>query len=501
MNTNNEIQKFLETIDELKNIGLFEYRSDREFMYLSPNCRAILNLSASANISASALFSMLNEEHRRLFSPSSPHPQDILQPMQPVECSITTLSGAKKWIRIYRKRFLENGVVISQGVIEDIALEMMKRLATEQFQDLYENAPYGYHTTFLDGRISDMNHTMLNYLGYSLNEARNSLHLQDILSPKSYQVRVHYQEKIFKEGILRDFEAEFIRKDGSIFYGLVTITLVRNNAGEPIATRSATIDLTERKKLEETERKAQIAKEAQRVQAEFMNMLSHEFRTPLGIILGAADALKSFVAADGLPFITMVEAGGNRLLTLLNNVLELAQTESEASLATFHRTDIRSFFRHIHEQWATQMELRGIEYVLELSDTLPQAMLIDIPRLERIMVCVLENAFKFTENGFVSLVVTATYQEQNSQQGISQQGILHVRLSDTGIGIPEHQLPRVFEAFFQAYSGTTRQFDGAGIGLTVVRNLVQQLGGSVQISSRLGAGTTVSLAIPFRKTH
>ncbi len=501
LDSDQKIHDILETIDALDGIGFIEYRTEDNSVYLSPNCRQILDLPPHQNISASQIIHCIDEEFRQYFVDTAHELQTQtnwtnLPPVIQTECTITSFTGKKKWLRMYRKRSVENGFTVSKGFWQDISAEVQERIIAEQFQDLYDNAPYGYHTTFLDGRISDMNRTMLNYLGYTLQEVKNGLGLAQILTRESFRARMSFSEKLFRDGILRDFEAEFVRKDGSTFYGLVTATLVHNAAGEPMAIRAATVDLTERKRFEEHERKASIAEEANRVRAEFMNMLSHEFRTPLGIILGAADALKSFVDDDPRQFVHMIESGGNRLLTLLNNVLELAQTESDTGVATLHRTDILSFFRHIHEQWSSQIETRGIEYLLEFSPTLPQAILVDMPRLERILVCLLDNAFKFTENGFVRLVVNAMPQQHDTTKGT-----LHLRLNDTGIGIPEYHLQQVFEPFFQGHRGTTRQFDGAGIGLTVVRNLIQQLGGSVQISSRIGSGTTVTLAIPFQMTN
>jgi signal transduction histidine kinase len=177
---------------------------------------------------------------------------------------------------------------------------------------------------------------------------------------------------------------------------------------------------------------------------------------------------------------------------MLNNVLELVKTEFDVQgLTPLQPTDIQHFCLQLQQEWKVRMEERGIEFLLEISPNIPRIILVDKLRVERILNILIENATKFTENGFVRLVINCSVSPGNTI------ATLHVRLQDTGIGIPADQINNVFEPFYQAHHGTTRDYDGAGIGLTVVRTLIKQIKGTVQISSVVGSGTTVMLNVPM----
>jgi signal transduction histidine kinase len=116
--------------------------------------------------------------------------------------------------------------------------------------------------------------------------------------------------------------------------------------------------------------------------------------------------------------------------------------------------------------------------------------LVDKLRLERVLTSLMGNAVKFTQNGFVRLVV-------NYSENSTGSATLHLRLQDTGIGIANEHLEKIFEPFYQVHQGgTTRSYDGAGIGLTVVRSLIRQMKGTLQINSIVGSGTTITLNVP-----
>lgn len=285
-------------------------------------------------------------------------------------------------------------------------------------------------------------------------------------------------------------------RTGSRFFGLVSAMLIRDNKGNPLAIRAATVDLTERKRLHDAEMKAEAAEEANRLRTEFLNLISHEFRTPLGVVLGVADALQAHTDADGKQYLAMLETNGNRLLQMLNNVLELAKTEATANEPPlFQYLDVQHFFSTLHKQWESQLQAHAIEYLPELSPTLPTAVLTDILRLERILHSLFDNAVKFTEHVFVRLAVQCV-----PSPNTPNAATLHIRLQDTGVGIPPEHLNNIFEPFYQAHRGTTREYDGTGIGLAVVRGLVKQMRGTIQISSVVASGTTATLTVPILLT-
>jgi two-component system sensor histidine kinase/response regulator len=496
MDSSQTTTNILNAIDDIAGLGLFEYQADTNTLSVSDGWRRIFEVDADYIPTMQGAMNFYNEPFQSELIATAKEfttlrPEQYTDQTFTKESSITTGLGNKRWIRHYLKRFMEQGRIVSRGFVQDISAEVEQRVTTQQFKDLYNHAPYGYHTTTLDGLITNMNFTMLKYLGYSIEEVKNTVSIQDILTPRSLLIRSNLRDQLWENGGFHDIELEFVRKDGTIFLGLVNASLVRTEAGEPIAIRVATIDLSERKQLERAQQQAETTEEVHRLRSEFLNMISHEFRTPLGVVIGVADALQAHVDEEGRQYLDMLEANGNRLLTMLNNVLELAKTEFDSRAVTpVQRMDIQYFCAQFHEEWAVQMEQHGIEYILEILPTVPRMVLVDKLRLERVLTSLMGNAVKFTQNGFVRLVV-------NYSENSTGSATLHLRLQDTGIGIANEHLEKIFEPFYQVHQGgTTRSYDGAGIGLTVVRSLIRQMKGTLQINSIVGSGTTITLNVP-----
>ena len=226
------------------------------------------------------------------------------------------------------------------------------------------------------------------------------------------------------------------------------------------------------------------AEKANRAKSEFLANMSHEIRTPMNGILGMTELLSLSLNLDAeqREFLTMVKSSADSLLVILNDILDYSKIE--AGKITFDpvRLELAEFLGDAVKSMALPAHQKGLELVLETEPGLPAAAFGDPVRLRQVIVNLVGNAIKFTQQGEV--VVHAGLQEATADSVV-----LHVLVRDTGIGIPSDKLKSIFRAFEQADSSTTRQYGGTGLGLAISSRIVQLMGGAMWVESRPGVGS------------
>ncbi|HLL52930.1 MAG TPA: ATP-binding protein [Myxococcaceae bacterium] len=243
---------------------------------------------------------------------------------------------------------------------------------------------------------------------------------------------------------------------------------------------------------DEERRRAEALAEIDRVKTAFFSNVSHEFRTPLTLMLGPAeDAL-----ADGdnpLPPVhrerlELVHRGALRLLKLVNTLLDFSRIEAGRIQATYVPTELASFTADLASTFRSAIEKAGVRLTVACRP-LPEAVWVDREMWEKIVLNLLSNAFKFTSQGEIAVAVRA------------EGGRAELSVRDTGTGIPQEELPRIFERFHRVKGAQGRSYEGSGIGLSLVRELVRLHGGEVRVESALGRGTVFTVSVPFGKAH
>lgn len=214
--------------------------------------------------------------------------------------------------------------------------------------------------------------------------------------------------------------------------------------------------------------------------------ITHEFRTPLSIILGVAGQLKKEVQNKTAAHLDMIERNGRQLLHLVNQLLDLSKIESGKLELNYVQSDIVNFLKYLTESFHSLAEQKAIQLHF-LSDLDSLIMDYDPERLQQIFYNLLSNALKFTpEGGNVYFQLSQLNDEQ-----------LELKVKDTGIGMAEDQLSKIFERFYQLDDSDTRRAEGTGIGLALVRDLLQLMGGTITVKSKLGRGTEFVLTLPI----
>jgi PAS domain S-box-containing protein len=242
---------------------------------------------------------------------------------------------------------------------------------------------------------------------------------------------------------------------------------------------------------EQERKRAEALAELDRAKTTFFSNVSHEFRTPLTLMLGPLEDLLGSGEATIAAFrerLDVIHRNGLRLLKLVNNLLDFSRIEAGRSQAVYEPIDLAALTAELASIFRSAIEKAGLELIVDC-DPFPEPVFIDREMWEKIVLNLLSNAFKFTLEG--SIRVRLRMAGTNAEFSIE----------DTGTGIPEDQLPQIFERFHRVIGARARSHEGTGIGLALVQELVKLHGGSVRVVSTAGRGTTFTVAIPLGKAH
>ncbi|TAK98796.1 MAG: PAS domain S-box protein [Rhodospirillaceae bacterium] len=302
-------------------------------------------------------------------------------------------------------------------------------------------------------------------------------------------------------------------KDNRLIWVEASVQTIRTPEGR-IERQSATRDITDRVEYESElratrdrfqkqatelatlaqnlEMERERAEKANAAKSQFLAMMSHELRTPMTGILGMADLiLLSKLTAEQSDVMRRLVRSARTLLDLLNDILDFSKIEAaqlHIDTVPFRISDITNEVEALFAPLASE---KGVTLSLSLHPKLQDGVIGDAKRLRQILVNLTSNAIKFTEKGAITIAVS---------QNAATDGdvVLRVDVTDTGIGISEDQIKRLFQPFVQADSSTSRKFGGTGLGLAITRRLVEAMGGAVSVSSELGKGSTFSFTIKHK---
>jgi PAS domain S-box-containing protein len=380
------------------------------------------------------------------------------------------------------------------GISKDISDRKEAEATLKQQLDAIEAASDGI-AILRDYKYTYLNKAHVRLFGYENSEELIGESWEKLYSPEGI-VRA-YQEIFPLLEINRAWSGEttVLRKDGSSFDEELSLTLTDNGSLICVCR-----DISDRKKAEALlQTTNQELLRATMLKDEFLTNMSHELRTPLNAILGITEGLfdESFgpLQEKQKSMLKVVENSGNHLLELINDILDLAKIEANETTLDCQFSNIKDicqssmmFVQQMAIQKNLQLDLRGAPSELTTS--------LDERRIRQVLINLLSNAIKFTPSGG-KITLEYSLERKLNSDGNSPQDWVYLTVTDTGIGITADNLHKLFQPFIQIDSPLNRQYDGTGLGLALVKKIVELHGGYVRATSEVGVGSQFAIAIPY----
>ena len=366
-----------------------------------------------------------------------------------------------------------------QEIFDRERAEVALKESEERFRKIFEEGPLGMAMTDIDYHFIKVNAALCHTLGYT-EEELSRMTVAEISHVEDMIENMRLTEHALAGGTpTYRMEKRYLKKNGEIFWGNLTASLLYDDDAQPLHLLSMIEDITERKRAEmQLQRAKEAAETANRAKSEFLANMSHELRTPLNGILGYTQILKrdQRLSPDQHKSVNIMQQSGEHLLTLLNDILDLSKIEAgkmELAVVEFHLLD---FLKNIVDIFTIRVEEKRVKFIYKTSSALPLVVQGDDKRLRQVLINLLGNAVKFTRQG--SITFTVGYHRKK----------IRFQVEDTGIGIDPADLEKIFSPFRQA--GLARdQVEGTGLGLPISRRLIEMMGGKLYVKSIANDGS------------
>ncbi len=391
---------------------------------------------------------------------------------------------------------LENDKQIIHSVVRDVSerIEIEKALKskTEKYDLVANNIFDLIWMLDINMKIVYVSPSCFNFLGYTVDELE-ALDIKDIHTPASYNkikevlgIALEYLNKNDNTPI----RINYIHKNGKTIYAEVVAHIIYDESGTAIGVGGVSRDISERKKVEKALKVAiKEAETANKLKSEFLANMSHEIRTPMNAILGFSNILYDRLTDEKeKSFINKIITSGNNLLELINDILDFSKIEAGHLKIQKERANLVDIVNEIPLIFSQLSEQKSIPIEIKINEKVPHYLSLDVLRIRQVLLNLVSNALKFTEKGFISIIVTSKQLFDSDNKRIGRVN-LQIKVKDTGIGIPYNQINDIFKSFRQVEGQSNRKFGGTGLGLAITKRLVELMGGIILVESKLDVGT------------
>ena len=399
---------------------------------------------------------------------------------------IITVEAVRRGAQDYLVKGEINGPLVLRVVryaIERKQVEAVLRASETRYRTLVETSPNGITLSDLEGKIILCNQQAVKLHGFSNPEAMQGIDVFRLIAPRDRRVAALNTQKTINEGRVINAEYTLLRHNGSTFPGEISTALVRNTSGAPTGFISMTRDITERRKAIDAE--MQLVK----VEQEFIASVSHDLRTPLLSRMEYLDLVRSHQVNDALvqeEFLSHAARDASRLLDMVDELTDFSSLEGEGLTLAYEQVELGGLLKDVLSLLSEQAGPKRVELMAGIMEGALVAE-VDPGRIRRVITKLVENAIRASNQGGKVLV---TCKPLN--------GHMVINVIDEGPGMPLEDCERVFDKYFQAGQSPDT---GMGLGLYISQQIVESHGGTLSVSSQVGAGTTFTVTLPVKNNQ
>ncbi len=369
--------------------------------------------------------------------------------------------------------------------LENAMLYTRLKESENKYRSMFENAVEGIFQVTRQGTFISVNQSLADILGYdSPGELIDTkTNVVDLFFFDSKRKRL-FAQQLRKKGQIRGFEGNGKRRDGDPFWVSVSARAVFDAQGKIAYFEGSVVDIALRKQKEEADRQRKAAEAATHAKSIFLANMSHEIRTPLHAIIGLSEmALTNGVEGKHKGFITKINHCASSLLKTIDDILHFSKFEAgQVELENIDFT-VPAIMKKIHALFIHQTRGKDIALRFRISKNIPPVLVGDPYRLAQILTNLAANAFKFTQSGRITIGAKCVARSKDAVR-------LHFFVSDTGTGVNETDISRLFNSFSQADNSTSRRYGGTGLGLAISKHIVALMNGEIWAKNNPDRGAT-----------
>ena len=355
-----------------------------------------------------------------------------------------------------------------------------------QLEAILDHLPVIFFLKDIEGRYQRINRRYRTEVGITESNVIGHTDM-DIYPADMAEIIQSVDKQVLENGNTLTFDEQILHNDGTLHDYLTTKLPLRDSDGNINALIGIATDITEQKALQRKLAEARDeAERLSRIKGEYLANMSHEIRTPINAVLGLSRiGLRDTQNARETNLFENINKSANYLLAVINNVLDLSKLDAGMLDITHQPFQPTTLMENAISMISALAAEKGLDLRLETDPALPEWLLGDTDRISQILINLLSNAVKFTRQGNIHLAIRKTEE------------FTLFEVSDTGMGMAEQQLSKLFTPFQQATDTTAREFEGTGLGLAISMNLAKLMEGDIEVVSRLGSGSTFTLRLPL----